>query len=162
MQKLKKKYILIPIIAAILTPSLVIFILEIFVGHISPFKSMGNIIEKQFASGHNLFLIMVFGLIPFVILTGILAPIFRKIKGKRFDLIFWGGLIGILIPMISGHVAVWYPLYSGGHASSTSVIAFFFIPFFCIITMGIGLLIGFLISLILFFKNQNKEKPLNY
>ena len=160
MQELKKKYILIPIIAGILTPSLVILILEIFVGHISIIQSVSNIIERQFASGENLFLLMLFGLFPFIILIWIISPISRKINGKRLNCIFWGGLIGILLPMITGHVAVWYPLYGGGHASSTSVIAFFFIPFYCIVTMGIGLLIGWIISRLPFIKNPDEEKPI--
>lgn len=62
--------------------------------------------------------------------------------------------MGILLLMILGHVAVWYPLYGGGHMSSTAVIAFFFIPFYCIAAMAIGLLIGWAVSLLPFFKNE--------
>ena len=99
---LKKRHIYLPVIFGALTPSLVIFILEVSVGHVSPVRSL--------------------------------------------DFLFVGGLVGILVLMVFGHVAVWYPLYGGGHMSSTAVIAFFFIPFYCIAAMGIGLLIGWVIS----------------
>jgi H+/Cl- antiporter ClcA len=82
----------------------------------------------------------------------------RRIKGKRLVCLFYGGLLGILILMILGHVAIWYPLYGGGHMSSTASIAFFFIPFYCIVSMGIGLFAGWLISLLPFFKNEFARK----
>lgn len=151
MSNLKKRHIYLPVILGVLTPSLVIFILEVFVGHISPIHSILSILERQFAEGRNLFLIMVFGFMPFAILMGITTLVSRTIKGKRLDCLFVGGLVGILVLMVLGHVAVWYPLYSGDHMSSTAVIAFFFIPFYCIVTMGIGVLIGWLISLLPFW-----------
>lgn len=154
MRNLRKGHIYLPLIFGALTPSLVIFILEVFVGHVSPVRSVHGILERQFAEGENLFLIMVFGLIPFAILIGLTALLSPKIKGKRLDCLFIGGLTGILVLMVFGHVAVWYPLYGGGHMSSTAVIAFFFIPFYCIAAMGIGLLIGWVISRLPFFRNQ--------
>jgi len=42
--------------------------------------------------------------------------------------------------------------------SSTASIAFFFIPFYCIVSMGIGLFAGWLISLLPFFKNEFARK----
>jgi len=53
------------------------------------------------------------------------------------------GLAGILALMIPAHVSVWSPLYTEERMSSTAVIAFFFIPFYCIVTMGIGVSIAF-------------------
>jgi hypothetical protein len=146
MSKLRKRHIYLPIILGGLTPSLVIFILEVLVGHYSPARSISDILRRQFAHGENLFLITAFGLIPFAILIGATALFSLKLKDKRLDCVFIGGLVGILALMILGHISVWFPLYSGGHMSSTAVIAFLFIPFFCIVSMGVGLLIDFLIS----------------
>ena len=106
-----------------------------------------------------MFLIMVFGFIPFAILIGLAALLSGSIKGKVLDCLFFGGLVGILVLMVFGHVAVWYPLYSGDHMSSTAVIAFFFIPFYCLGTMAIGLLIGWVISRLPFFRNEIGENP---
>jgi hypothetical protein len=157
MRSLRKRHIYLPVLFGVLTLSLVIFILEVFVGHISPVRSAVRILERQFAKGENLFLIMVFGFIPFALLIGLTALLSRTIKGKVLDCFFIGGLVGILVLMIFGHVAVWYPLYGGDHMSSTAVIAFFFIPFYCIATMGIGLLIGWAISHLPFFRNEIGE-----
>ena len=148
MSKLQKRHIYLPVILGFLVPSLVIFILEVFVSNMSPARSIADILSRQFANGHNLFLLMAFGLIPFAILIGATALFSRKLKGKQLDCVFTGGLVGILVFMIPTHVGVWYPLYSGHHMSSTAVVAFVFIPFICIVTMGIGLLIGWAISLL--------------
>ncbi len=161
MYNLKKKHILIPLLVGVFTPSLLIFIFDVFASHISPISSLLKVLSQQFG-GDKLFLIMLFGLIPFVLLIRITALVSRKLKGKRLDCIFWGGLIGILALMLYAHIWIMYPNYGDGHNLSTSSVGFIFIPFLCSLTMGIGLLIGFLISRIPFFKNQNKEKPLNY
>jgi hypothetical protein len=145
------------VILGVLTPSLVIFILEVFVGHISPIRSALSILERQFAEGHNLFLITVFGFIPFAILIGITVILSHTVKGKRLDCLFIGGLLGILVVMVLSHLAVWHPLYGGGHMSSTAVIAFFFIPFYCIVAMVIGMLVGWAIAHLPFFKNETRE-----
>ena len=148
MHNLQKRHIYLPVIFGVLTPSLVIFVLEVFVGNMSPTRSVADILYRQFAAGHNLFLIMAFGFIPFAILIGATALFSLKLKGKQLDCVFIGGLVGILAFMIPTHVSVWYPLYSGRHMGSTAVVAFIFIPFLCIGTMGIGLLIGRVISLL--------------
>jgi hypothetical protein len=58
MHNLWKRYIYLPVIFGVLTPSLVIFILEVFVGHVSSVRSAVSILERQFVKGENLFLIM--------------------------------------------------------------------------------------------------------
>jgi hypothetical protein len=157
MSNLRRRHILLPFIAGILTPSLVIFILEVFVGYISPVQSVQSILKRQFAEGHNLFEIMLIGLIPFAVLIGITIVKSRRIMVRQLDFLSFGGLIGILSLMVAGHVAVWYPLYGGGHMSSTGVIAFFVIPFYCIVAMGIGMLFGLVIYRLTIGKYQNKD-----
>jgi hypothetical protein len=156
MSNLRKRHIYLPVILGVLTPSLVIFILEVFVSHISPAHSVAHILYRQFAKGHNLFLIMAFGLIPFAILIGVTALFSLRLKGKQLDCVFYGGLIGILVLMIPGHISVWFPLYIGARMSSTAVLAFIFIPFYCIVTMCIGLLIGLAILLL---PSMKADKP---
>ena len=154
MRNLKRKHLYLPIAIGVLTPSLIIFLLEVFVGRISLIRSVITILQRQFAAGHNLFLIMIIGFIPFAILMGITAIVSIKIKGKQLDCIFYGGLTGIVALMAFGHIAIWYPLYGGGHMSSTAVIGFFFIPFYCIATMGMGLVIGWAVSFLPYFKGE--------
>jgi len=48
-----------------------------------------------------------------------------------------------------GHAAVWWPLYFRGYRmSSTAVIAFLFIPFYALGALAVGLLVGYVISLV--------------
>ena len=125
---------------------MVIFILEIFVARMSPFKSVLDILHRQFAEGHNLFVIMLLSLVPFVALILVTWLISLKTTGARLDCIFWGGFIGVLGLTLIGHFGVWYPLYSGKHMSSTAVIAFMFIPLYGLFTLVIGAFIGWGIS----------------
>ena len=58
------------------------------------------------------------------------------------------GLFSILAVIIPGHTSIWYPLYGGGHMSSTAVVAFAFIPFVAIGGMAAGIFVGWLVSLL--------------
>ncbi len=142
-----------PLAIGILTPSLIIFCLEIFVGHISPIASAQDILRRQFAEGHNLFLLALLGLIPFAALSVVCLVAARRLSPVRLACLGVGGLVGILGLMVPAHVAVWYPLYGPGRMSSTAVIAFLFIPFYCLVTLGIGLLVGWCISMLPFFRH---------
>jgi hypothetical protein len=138
-----------------MTPSLVIFCLEVFVGHINPLTSISDILRRQFAEGHNLFLLAVFGLIPFAVLSTACFVAARLLTSSRLACVAVGGLGGILALMVPGHVAVWYPLYGPGRMSSTGVIAFVFLPFYCIATLCVGLFLGWLVSLLPVFRSAS-------
>ena len=139
----------------LLAPSLVIFCVEVLVGQISPLASVENILRKQFAPGHNLFLLALIGLVPFVALSVVCVLAARRLSPARLACLVLGGLIGIIGLMVPSHVAVWYPLYGPGRMSSTGVIAFLFIPFFCLVTLGIGLVAGWCVSLLPFFRRSD-------
>jgi len=137
----------------LVTPSLIIFCLEVFGGRINPLASIADILRRQFSEGDNLFLLAAFGLIPFAVLSVACFVAARWLSSSRLACVAVGGLLGVLALMVPGHVAVWYPLYGRGHASSTAVIAFIFIPFYCIATLCIGLLVGWLVSLLPHFRH---------
>lgn len=138
----------------LLTPSLIIFCLEIVVGGIEPLTSIAGIFRRQFAEGHNLFLIAVFGLIPFAAHSIVCFVAARHLNPARLACVAIGGLVGILGLMVPGHISVWYPLYGPGRASSTAVIAFFFIPIYCSVTLSVGLFIVWIISLLPYFRRN--------
>jgi hypothetical protein len=137
----------------LITPSVIIFCLEIFVGNVSPLAAIADILRRQFAKGHDLFSIALWGLIPFVALSVACFIAARRLAPSRLTCVALGGLLGILAIMVPGHVSVWYPLYGPGHPSSTAVIAFFFIPFCSIVTLGVGLLVGWIVSLLPVFRH---------
>ena len=139
------------------TPSLIIFFLEVFVGGIDPAASAADIWHRQFAEAHNLFLLAAIGLIPFAVLSIVIFVVSRKRAPLQLACIVLGGLIGILALMIPAHVSIWYPLYGPGHASSTAVIGFLFIPFYCLVTLTIGLLVGRGISQLPYFSRGSNN-----
>lgn len=141
----------------LITPSLVIFCLEVFVGHIDPLASLTDILRRQFAEGDNLFWIALFGLIPFVVLSMVCFGVARRLEASRLACVAVGGLLGIISLMVWGHVVVWYPVYGGGHMSSTAAIAFIYIPFYCLGTLVIGLLVGWGLSFLPFFRHAHKQ-----
>jgi hypothetical protein len=130
------------LIVGIVTPSIVKFSVQITVGDIAPIVSMKDIAQQQFVEG-SLFLECL-GLIPFVALSILLFDLSRKLTTPRFCFFAACGLIGILSLMIPAHASVWRPLYTDEHASACDLIAFIFIPFYCLATMGIGISIAFL------------------
>jgi len=143
------------LIVGVVTPSIVIFLLEITVGDIAPSVSMKDIAHRQF--GEGLFTLAMFGLIPFVALSLLLFDLSRKLTTPRFCLFVACGLIGILSLMIPAHASVWRPLYTDEHASSTAVIAFIFIPFYCLATMGIGMSVASLSLIPALFRKLEME-----
>lgn len=140
----------------LVSPSAILFCMDLLLGHMDPLTSMEGILRRQFAQGHNLLLIALFGLIPFALMSGACVLAARRMQSARLACVAVGGLVGILVLMIPCHIAVWYPLYGSGHTSSTAVIAFAFIPFHCLATMCIGLFAGWLVSLLPSFRHENK------
>ncbi len=157
MRKKQQFWSLGPLAIGIITPSFIIFSLEVFVGHISPLASAADILRRQFAEGDNLFLLALLGLIPFVALRAVCIVAAPHLSPARMACIFVGGLIGILGLMVPSHIAVWYPLYGSGQMSSTSAIAFLFIPFYCLVSLGIGLLVGWCVSLLPHFRHVSPK-----
>ena len=150
----KLLWTILPLLAGLVTPSAIILWLELFVAHNSFANVIVDLARRQFAEGENLFLLALFALIPFALLSVISLIAGRFVSARRLGYISAGGLVGILAFMVPAHVSVWYPLYGGGHMSSTAVIAFIFIPFYCVATLVIGLVIGLAISFLPFLRND--------
>ncbi len=146
LRTLKACCLLFILLVGLLTPSFVRFVLEIVLGDSSPLESLKYILCGQFAKGRSMYFFTALGLIPFFVLSIILFGCSRKLTGTRFLLFAVFGLVGILACMIPAHVSVWYPLYTNERMSSTEVIAFLFIPFFCLPTMVVGLGIATLLE----------------
>ena len=150
----KLLWTILPLVVGLVTPSAVILWLEVFVAHTSPASAIVDLARRQFATGENLFLLALVGLIPFALLSVISLIAGRFVSGRRLACIAIGGLVGILAFTVPAHVSVWYPLYGGGPTSSTAVIAFIFIPFYCVATLFVGLLIGLAISFLPFLRHN--------
>ena len=143
---MKRRYLYLPVVAGILTPSLVIFFIQVFIAKISPVKSVLNIAD-------DLFLLVVWSFIPFGALILQTYVLEMKIESKRLSCIFWGGFIPIFGFTLYGHISTWYPIYVH-HGNSAQVgLSVAFIPIFCLFLFVIGSLIGWMISFLPRFRN---------
>lgn len=147
---MNRRYLYISLATGILTPSLAILMLEVFFssGRSSPYRPSP-------VQGFDPFL-LVLSMVPFVVVTAVISVVGER----RRPYAFWGGLIGAWGFTVYGHATVWYPLFvPGRRMSSTAVIAFLFIPFYALIPMAIGLLVGWGVSFLPLFQEGKKNKP---
>ena len=101
-----------------------------------------------------------FRLIPYVGL-GIILVVLSKTGLKDYVFpVFTGGLIGILAMILWGSWMAQRPYYTDEHVSSTTAIAFLFIPFFAVPIGAIGamLLVGFYTA-IRYVLRRRKTEP---
>ncbi|RJG05946.1 hypothetical protein D3870_07870 [Noviherbaspirillum cavernae] len=135
-----------PLAIGFMTPSLVVFVLAVGVGGQTIGPAFKDILGRQFAEGHNLFLLAVWSLIPFVVLSAILLFLPAGFSRRRVAWLSIFGLLGALGLMVPIHWSVWEPVYSGRDVSSTAVVAFVPLPFMCVFTMFLGLGVGWLVT----------------
>lgn len=149
--------LLFSLLVGIAVPSVIIVVMETTLGETPLFPAIGEVGRRQFAAGENLFLIAILGLMPFVLLTGCLRFLSSRLNAYRFTILLVFGMLGILALMIPAHVSVWRPLYADESMSSTAVIAFVFIPVYSVLTMLIGLCVGWGISLLPFIRKADGD-----
>lgn len=154
--KTKSFWVILPLVVGLIAPSLIILMLELFVGHIGPIEieDVAVLGGRQFNLGRILFGVTLFGLIPFVVLSSVCFIQSKRITRTRLSCLGIGGLLGILFLMVPAHHSVWYPLCAGKHMRSTAFIVLFFTPFCCLFTLGIGLLLGWIASLLPFLQRR--------
>jgi len=157
-------WLLTPLVVGFVTPSLVIFTLQVCIGGRTPDTAIQDIAGSQFAEGHNLFLLAVWGLIPFLVLSVLLLVQPASFPRSRIACLSIFGLLGILGLMVPTHWEVWAQLYNGGRMSSTAVVVFIPLPFLCLVTMLPGVAIGWLVSKLPWFQaavpsNAGRAEP---
>jgi hypothetical protein len=134
------------LVFGLITPSLILFATEVVVGRVGAGTALADVLRRQFAEGENLFLLALLGLIPFAVLSIVCFFAAKRMTGLRLTCLGGGGLLGILGLMVPAHFAVWYPHYSGQRGSSTEAITFVIVPFLCLASLILGLLIGWAVS----------------
>lgn len=147
---MKQRYIYISLVAGLSAPLLVTFMLQELVGR-APY--MRGVFRTYFENEGTAVFGLGLPLIPFAALLVLMWWISLYIKEtRRLDCIFWGGLIAVWGFTVWAHCSVWYPLYAGQRVSSTMAVAFLFIPFYALVPLAIGLLIGYGVSFLPPFK----------
>jgi hypothetical protein len=124
------------VIALIVNENLVQWALAIFVGHLSVIDGFRDAFKYFTLLGYLFF--TVFRLIPYLGLAVVLNAIERsRLKDFTFP-VQLGGIIGILSIILWGSWTAMRPLYTGQHVSSTTAIAFVFIPIYACFSGMVG------------------------
>ncbi len=139
-------WIVTPLLLGLVLPSLILLGVEWLVGGRSLLLALADVAARQFAAGHNLFLISVLGLLPFAALSLLSAVLARRLSPCRLNRLAGAGLAGILLVTVPAHAEVWVPLFGGGEVSSTAPLAFVVTPFAGLLGMGAGVLCGALLD----------------
>jgi hypothetical protein len=96
-------WLLAPPVVGFITPSLVISTLQVLVGGLTPYAAIQDIAGRQFAPGYNLFLLALWGLIPFLVLSVLLLVQPAGVPRSRIACLSIFGLLGILGLMVPTH-----------------------------------------------------------
>lgn len=129
------------------------WMLAIWVGNMTVGDGFSDAFKYFTFFGYGFFTL--FRLIPYVILALVVKSSIKKGRWATPG-IAWGGLLGIALLIFYLSWSSLEPLYTEAHASSTTAIAFIFIPIFAIASGLIGSLIG---VGIVFTKNSLIGKP---
>ena len=141
---IKRRHIYLPLFSGILSFYLVIFFLQVFIGNRSTLDLTLDIFFRHFKA---FLLVILISSIPFVAQMLLIWIVSFKSRGRRLESIFWGGFVSIFGPTLFGHYIVWNPLYTQDERiSSTAILAYIFIPLYCLLFLVIGSIIGWSLS----------------
>jgi hypothetical protein len=126
--------------ALVINENTVQWALAVKVGGYSLASGYADAFKYFTVSGYLFF--TAFRLIPYLGL-GIILIVLSKTKLKDYVLpVFIGGLVGILAMILWGSWVAQRPYYTGEHVSSTTAIAFLFIPIYAVATGVVGAMVG--------------------
>ena len=115
------------------------WLLAIFFGHYSIVGGFNDAYKYITLEGYAFF--GMFRLIPYALL-GFLVMFLVKREKTISPYIAWSGLVGILSLSVWGYWDAQQALYTNAPVSSTTAIAFIFIPLYSIISGALGCIIG--------------------
>ena len=134
------------------TPLLTFFAVEIATGN----YSVGGIIIDAIKQVIVLLIATVSGIVPFVLLSGLLY-ILRNRPPRVSHLICLVGLLGVTGLTVLGNVSFWYPMYAGEHVSSTAPLVFIFVPVYGCLAAVAAFIIGLAASLMQWFRHEQRH-----
>ncbi len=151
--------ILLLLTALIINENLVQWALAVQVGGHTIGSGFEEAFEHFTLSGY--LFVTAFRFVPYMVL-GIILVILSKTRFKDYVLpVFVGGLIGILAMIVWGSWMAQRPYYTDEHVSSTTAIAFLFIPIYAVPTGAIGaILLAVLYAPFRFLFRRKETEPL--
>ena len=132
----QRRYLLLALIALFVNENLVQWALAITVGGLGLIAGFGSAFGSFSFFGYLFF--TAFRLIPYVGLGLVLAVLSATRFASYVSSVFAGGLTGILGMILWGSWLSLRPLYTDEHVSSTTAIAFIFIPTFAVPAGALG------------------------
>ena len=136
-----KKYILALLLLAILVNEQVLqWAVAVKVGGYAVSTGFQDAFKYFTVDGYLFF--TAFRLLPYAGLGLALVLISRSRLSDYVLPVFAGGVVGILAMIVWGSWMALRPLYAGGHVSSTTAIAFIFIPLYAVLSGAIAALVA--------------------
>ncbi len=141
MNKKQQKYFwyALVFIALLVNENMVQWALAIIVGKLGIVNGFKDAFKYFSVFGYLFF--TAFRLIPYLVLASVVRSSLRKRSHRVFG-IAWGGLAGIVFALVTGAWSAQHAYYTDVHVSSTTAIAFIFIPLYAILPGIIGALLG--------------------
>lgn len=124
------------IFALVINENVVQWALAVYVGGYTVAGGFQDAFQYFTISGYLFF--TAFRLIPYLLLAGVLVLLSTTRQKDYVFPVFVGGILGILVMILWGSWEAQRPYYTSEHVSSTTAIAFLFIPFYAIGTCAIG------------------------
>lgn len=125
--------------ALLVNETMVQWALAIFVGKLGFVDGFKDAFKYFSVSGYLFF--TAFRLIPYLVLASVVKSSLKK-RSRTVSSIAWGGLAGIVFALVMGAWYAQHAYYTDVHVSSTTAIAFIFIPLYAIVPGMIGALLG--------------------
>ena len=158
MDSLRVKWVVLILIIGFFTTPAVIVFLEIFINNVSIKESIIYLSNDQVNENGSLLILSAYGLIPFL-LHFLFCNSFGKVfNSKELNCYAMIGIVSILSCMIPMHIFAWLPTYQGGRISSTSGLIFMFIPWFCVLSLGLGLCLAWVVTRLQYFKSTHSSQ----
>jgi len=135
-----KDYILVglPVVVGVLLTSLVLLLVKISIGEVAPLKAIVDVLQSQFSSSRNLFVIALFNALPFLALSFVL----KSYTGKSSSNLNWFRaavcLVAMIIPFCWMHLQIWGPVYRQ-EGNSSAELGFLLTPIYCTVALVIAL-----------------------
>ena len=130
--------VILALVALLINENMVQWALALIVGQYGIAEGYKDVFEYFTVPGYLFF--TGFRLVPYLGL-GIILDALSKTRLKDYVLpVFIGGLVGILAMILWGSWMAMRPYYTDAHVSSTTAIAFIFIPMYALATGAIGVL----------------------
>ena len=155
LHKRKLIFSLLPFAIGLFFPWLILFFNKIFINHTNIHVALVEIQKEEFERSFLFPHLFYIELIPFIILSLFCYFNSRDINLIQLLCLVIAGVLGILYALVPIHLSLWYGFSGNEHQCSTAVVGLMFIPFTCFVTLMIGLIIGWGVSMLPIIRNRN-------